>query len=42
MVVTNSIIGFNLVEDPSVPEDYTFSVPIFQKESSSSNSDYTA
>ena len=29
MVVVNKVVGLNLVEDPSVPKDYTFSVPIF-------------
>ena len=29
MVAANKATGFNPVEDPSVPEDYTLSVPIF-------------
>ena len=29
MAAANTIIGLNPVEDPSVPKDYTFSVPIF-------------
>ena len=41
MAATNVIVGFNPVEDPSVPEDYTLLVPIFQKKSSSSDNDYT-
>ena len=41
MAVTNIIAGLNPVENPNVPKDYTLSVPIFQEESSSSNSDYT-
>ena len=31
MVAANIAVGLDPVEDPSVPEDYTFSVPIFQK-----------
>ena len=42
MVVANKATGLNPVEDPSVPKDYTLSVPIFQKESSFSDNDYTA
>ena len=41
MVAANKAAGLDPVEDPSVPEDYTLSVPIFQEESSSSDSDYT-
>ena len=41
MVATNKTASLNPVEDPSVPKDYTLSVPIFQEESSSSDSDYT-
>ena len=41
MVVTNKVAGLNPVEDPSVPEDYTLSVPIFQEKSLSSDNDYT-
>ena len=41
MVVTNKAAGLNPVEDPSVPKDYTLSVPIFQEKSSSSDNDYT-
>ena len=31
MAAANTAIGLNPVEDPSVPKDYTLSVPIFQK-----------
>ena len=31
MAAANVVIGLNPVEDPSVPEDYTFLAPIFQK-----------
>ena len=31
MAAANIAIGLDPVEDPSVPEDYTLSVPIFQK-----------
>ena len=31
MATANATIGLNPVEDPSIPEDYTLSVPIFQK-----------
>ena len=41
MVTTNKVIGFNPVEDPSVLKNYTFSVPIFQEKSLSSDSNYT-
>ena len=39
MVAANKAAGLDPVEDPSMPKDYTFSVPIFQEESSSSDSD---
>ena len=42
MAIANAIIGLDPVEDPSVPKDYTLSVPIFQEESLSSDSDYTS
>ena len=41
MVTTNKTTGLNPVEDLNVPEDYTFSVPIFQKELLSSDNNYT-
>ena len=41
MVAANKATGLNPVKDPSVPKDYTLSVPIFQEESSSSDNDYT-
>ena len=41
IVATNKAAGLDPVEDPSVPKDYTLSVPIFQEKSSSSDSDYT-
>ena len=31
MAVINIIVSLNPVENPSVPEDYTLLVPIFQK-----------
>ena len=31
MAAANVAVGLDPVEDPSVPEDYTLSVPIFQK-----------
>ena len=31
MVIINIIVGFDPVEDPNVPKDYTLSVPIFKK-----------
>ena len=41
MVTANKAAGLDPVEDPSVPEDYTLSVPIFQEELLSSDSNYT-
>ena len=41
MVAANKAAGLNPVENPSVLEDYTLSVPIFQEELSSSDSNYT-
>ena len=41
MVAANKAVGLDPVEDPSVPEDYTLSVPIFQEESLFFDSDYT-
>ena len=41
MVATNKATGLNPVEDPSVPKDYTLSVPIFQEKLSSSDNNYT-
>ena len=41
MVAINKVAGLNPVEDSSVTKDYTLSVPIFQKESLSSDSNYT-
>ena len=29
MAAVNTVVGLDPVEDPSVPEDYTLSVPIF-------------
>ena len=42
MAAANAAVGLNPVEDLNVPEDYTFSVPIFQKELLFSDSNYTA
>ena len=41
IVAANVATGFDPVENSSVPKDYTLSVPIFQKELLSSDSDYT-
>ena len=42
MATANIIINLNPVENPSVLKDYTFSVPIFQKKSLSSDNNYTS
>ena len=39
MAAINTVLGLDPVEDPSVLENYTLSVPIFQKKSLSSDND---